>query len=165
MGQTAVSAAGHGNKFSAVGVEAETIHVMTSRFGEVEVRSDAVVTMAAPVLGFPQARHYFLKRHHDNSPLLWFQAIEDPDLAFVVIDPAYLVAGYRPEVRPPVLEALAVVESASLDVLVILSIPSGGKGVITANLMAPLLLNSEDRLAAQVLLDSGKYDCRWPVPG
>ncbi len=164
MGQTAVSVAEGGGGFIGAGVEDEKIRVKTSRFGEVEVSAEAVITMVAPILGFPEARHYFLKRHSENSPLLWLQSLENPELAFVVIDPAYLLADYQPVVSPAILEELAIKNSSRLDVLVILTIPPGGAGEITANLMAPLVFNSESRIGAQVLLDSGRYDCRWPVP-
>lgn len=139
--------------------------VETSRFGRVEVDRGAVISMVSPVLGFPEARRFFLKRHSERSPLMWFQAVEVADLAFVVIDPAYILADYRPELKPAVLSALKAGGPAEIDLLVILSIPPGGRGEVTANLMAPLAVNARARLASQVLLDSSGYDCRWPVQG
>ena len=160
MGQTVVSPAGEGSVFQA----SETLIVETSRFGAVEVRSEAVITMAGPILGFPAARHFFLKCHSDNSPLMWFQSMEEPNLAFVVIDPRYILADYQPPLKPGLLKSLEAADSSSIDLLVILSIPSGGEGTITANLMAPLVINTETRLVAQPLFESSGYDCRWPVP-
>ena len=162
MTQTAVSAAAAEHD-PAPG---RTVMVVeTSRFGPVEVDRDAVITMVLPVLGFPEARRFFLKRHSERSPLMWFQSVEMAELAFVVIDPAYILSDYRPVLKPAVLEALGAGDPAGLDTLVILSIPPGGEGEVTANLMAPLVINATARLAAQVLLDSSGYDCRWPVRG
>ena len=163
MGQTAVSVAVENSSPGAAG---ETFMVVeTSRFGRVEVKRDAVISMVSPVLGFPDARRFFLKRHSERSPLMWFQSVEIADLAFVVIDPAFILADYQPRLKPAVLESLQAENQSCLDMLVILSIPPGGRGEVTANLMAPLVINAQARLASQVLLDSSGYDCRWPVQG
>jgi flagellar assembly factor FliW len=88
--------------------------------------------------------------------------LDEPGLAFVIIDPALFHANYR---VTPVKEALAEVEGETAEdmtVAVILTIPSNDPGGITANLRGPLLMNPRTRLCKQLVL-SEDVPTRYPL--
>jgi len=139
------------------------IIVQTSRFGPVTVDPARVITMVSPFLGFPDSRRFFLRPHSENSPFLWLQSMERPELAFVTIQPSIVLPDYRPEIPAAVRRELELGPETRPDILVILTIPAGRPAEMTANLLGPVVLNVERRLAKQVLLDPNRYDPCWPV--
>jgi len=139
------------------------ITVQTSRFGPVEIDPAKVITMVSPFLGFPDCHRFFLRPHSENSPFLWLQSLDLPELAFVTIQPGLILPDYRPEIPESVRRELEMAPDSEPDILVILTIPAGRPADMTANLLGPVMLNVEKRLAKQVLLDPNRYDPCWPV--
>ena len=139
----------------------ENVVVQTSRFGEVRVDRSKVITMTAPFLGFPESRRFFLRPHSAESPFMWLQSLDNPQLAFVVVQPELFLDDYTPALQQFVLEELQFSKDSDKEILVILTIPPGKPKEMTANLLGPVVINTAKRLAKQVLLDPGKYDpCR-----
>ncbi len=64
----------------------DALKIKTSRFGELEVDEQSVVSIMGGVLGFPKETKYVLLEY--NPPFSWLQSIENADLAFVVVNAA-----------------------------------------------------------------------------
>ncbi|MFZ5775702.1 MAG: flagellar assembly protein FliW [Thermodesulfobacteriota bacterium] len=139
------------------------ISVQTTRFGTLTVQPDKIITMTAPFLGFPGSRHFMLRPHSEESPFMWLQSLDEPALAFVVIPAAVLAPQYRPVVPEIVREELGGTPGGQMDILLILTIPKENPQGMTANLLGPLVINADSRLARQVLQDPTRYDACWPV--
>lgn len=139
------------------------IQVETSRFGTIEVELDRVITMTSPLLGFPDALRFVLRPHGANSPFMWLQSLDKPELAFVVIQAATLLNDYRPAIPASSRRDLQLSGHTPPDLLLLLTIPQGKPNEMTANLLGPLVVNPAQRLACQVLLDPAHYDPCWPV--
>lgn len=139
------------------------ITVQTSRFGEITIDQDRVITMTSPFLGFPESKRFILRPHGPDSPFMWLQSLDNPDLAFVVIRAGLLGEAYDPQVPGPAMKELEISGASERDMLLILTIPKGKPEDITANLLGPLLINTSKRLAKQVVLDPNKYDPCWPL--
>jgi len=137
--------------------------MMTAKFGEIAIDADRIITMSSPFLGFPESRRFVLRPHGPESPFIWLQSLDNPDLAFVTINPVLLIPAYRPEIPPMVLDELAVEDPSQLELLVILTIPKGRIEEMTANLLGPVAINPVKRLGKQVPLDPTRYDPCWPV--
>ena len=95
---------------------------------------------------------------------MWLQSLDNPQLAFVVVQPELFLEDYSPVLQKFVLEELRFSKESDKEILVILTIPPGKPEEMTANLLGPVVINTSKRLAKQVLLDPGKYDpCRKVV--
>lgn len=141
----------------------QKMKVQTSRFGTLEVDVEKIITMVQPFLGFPESNRFILHPHGPDSPCMWLQSMDNPELAFVVIHPSLILTGYKPEIAKQEREELQADADSDLELLVILTIPRNNPSVVTANLLGPVLINTNKRLAKQVLLDPIKYDCCWPL--
>ena len=137
--------------------------IQTSRFGTLEVDVEKIITFVQPFLGFPESTRFILHPHGPESPCMWLQSLDNPNLAFVVIHPALILAGYEPQISLHVKKELEADSGNELDVLVILTIPRDNPTAVTANLLGPVLINVNKRLAKQILLDPLKHDCCWPI--
>lgn len=140
-----------------------TTTIQTSRFGPLDINEEKIITMTTPFLGFAEERRFILLPHGPDSVFWWLQSVDNPDLAFVVIQPAKIAPQFNPAIAPQLRQEVQAAESAELELLVILTIPKGRPEAMTANLLGPILLNPVKRLAKQILLDPAQYDPCWPV--
>jgi len=65
--------------------------VNSLRFGQLEVPENKIVTMVKPVLGFENLKKYFLLEVDEIRPFLWLQSVEEPTVAFLVVNPLYIM--------------------------------------------------------------------------
>lgn len=141
----------------------DMLTIQTSRFGEITVLKNKIISMTSPILGFPDSRRFVLQPHGAQSPLMWLQSADDPQLAFVVIQPELIIPEYHPAIAMQLREELQAADDKDIELLIILTIPHNNPMGMTANLLAPLVINPNTRLARQTLLDPMAYDCCWPV--
>lgn len=142
--------------------EGPTLIVATSRFGDIEVVRDKIITMTRPFPGFPDSHRFVIRPHGKESPFFWLQSLDDPELAFVVIPAAILIPAYQPAIPEATLADLQLA-GAGPELLLVLTIPHGKPEKMTANLLGPVVLNPGKRLACQALLDPAVYELAWPV--
>ena len=142
-----------------------TMKVKSSRFGEVEVPADRVITLPQGMIGFPQLRRYVLIQHSDGSPFFWLQSLEAAELAFVMVNPLLFDPEYKFTLSNAETKLLAVEDPSQIQVWVVVTIPAGKPDQMTANLKAPLVINLANRQAAQIILDDAKYSVRHPLAG
>jgi flagellar assembly factor FliW len=139
------------------------VKIQTSRFGEIRVDEKSVLSMPGGLIGFPKQESYVLIRHSQDSPFYWLQSVDDPDLAFVIVDPLI----FRPDYKVPFTSGLLGLMKAEspdeLGIFVIVTIPQGRPEKMTANLLGPVVINTEKRLARQLVLDEKNYSHRHPI--
>jgi flagellar assembly factor FliW len=134
----------------------------SSRFGMLEIHDDSILTFPSGLLGFPESRRYVMLDHDTEAPFKWLQSLDEPALAFVIIDPDLLLADYHIEVAGDALAEVQGSEADELATAVILTIPSDDPGRMTANLRGPLLMNQRTKLCKQLVL-SDEFPTRHPL--
>lgn len=141
----------------------EPFVAQTSRFGEVQVDPQRVITMPQGMVGFPRATRYVLLQHRADSPLHWLQSLDQPDLAFVVVNPLMFDHQYQLVLGRTETELLKVKDPAQVQAWVVVTIPQGHPEKMTANMKAPVVVNLANRYAAQVILDKPGLELRKPL--
>jgi flagellar assembly factor FliW len=140
--------------------EPEMIHVRSSRFGELAVPSDRVLHFPQGLIGFPRARRFVILDHRPGSPFKWMLCLEQPDVAFAVVEPRMMVPGYR---APLELAARTLgADPADVVLFVIVTIPSDPLAM-TVNLMAPVVVDVRTRRSRQLVLEDGRSDPSYRV--
>ncbi|GAA4376992.1 hypothetical protein GCM10023146_33290 [Nocardioides caricicola] len=111
-----------------------------------------VIELVHPMPGFPDLHKFALVQLDDAGRLSSLTSLEQPDLRFLVAPPAPFFPDYEPEVDDEVASELGIVEVEDVLLLVVLN---AGRSLAetTANLAAPVLVNTVTRRAAQVILD------------
>ena len=128
----------------------------TTRFGEVEVHDAEIIVFPEGILGFNSIHRYILIKDPDQDPFLWLQALDDPDLAFVIVNPFIFFPGYEIQVKSHELAPIMITEVAKATILTIVTIPTDPMD-ITSNLRGPLVFNMEQNLAKQLVLIDDRY--------
>lgn len=137
--------------------------IQSAKLGPVSIDPDRLLTFPEGIPGFRTVKQYTLVNNDKGHPFFWLQAVEDPELAFVVIDPLVFRPDYRPALPPEEMRELEIESSDSLVVLTILTIPHEDPLKLTANLMAPLVINSKTRKGKQIVLSDLNYSHREPL--
>ena len=140
----------------------ETIH--TTRFGTLPVDESRVLTFPDGLPGFETCRAFVLVPHPvaDGavpSPFQWLQSTEDGGLAFLAIDPVLVFPNYAPRLPSSELSALEL-EDGPPRLFALLTVPKGDPRGITANLMAPVVVNAARGLARQVVVNGDEWGLR-----
>ncbi|HAA89120.1 MAG: Flagellar assembly factor FliW [Thermoanaerobacterales bacterium 50_218] len=141
------------------------MEVNTTRFGVVEVEPEQLISFPQGMVGFPELKEYFFVPLQGTEYFVWMQAKDDPDVAFLMTDPFLFFPDYRVELSDSVCEFLQLREPRQATVLAVVTIPPEGVCGMTANLLAPVVINHEKRLGQQVILESSGYRTRHPLFG
>lgn len=121
----------------------------TSRFGKLEATEDKIINFPAGLLGFPHVKRYVLLDYED-TPVKWLQAIDDPHVAFIVMEPTQLVQDYAINLDVTMRQTLELETEEDLAVLAIVRVE---QGKLLANLKGPLLFNSRLKIGLQAVLE------------
>ena len=121
-----------------------------------------VLTMVGPMLGFPEHGRFGLARLDEQGAVCDLRSLDDPDLRFVVVPPALFFPDYAPEITDATAEQLQARTADDLVALVVVTLGEEPNEA-TANLLAPVVLNPAQRLAAQVVLDDSTLSLRAPL--
>lgn len=133
------------------------MEVRTTRFGVIDIAEDRVITFVRGLLGFPQHRRYCLLEPGEDACFFWLQSVDDPDLAFVVTDPALFVPEYAVPIRAEQIAELKLprVEDAQVFVIV-----NKIEQTLTGNLQGPLVINTLTREGEQMVLAEKRWTTR-----
>jgi len=136
------------------------MEIESTRFGRLEVDDERIITFPQGLLGFPDHSRFALIQTGEENYFFWLQAVEDPNLAFVVTDPTIFFKDYDVPVREETQRELRVEDPGSLQCFVICNKVGDW---LTGNLLGPLVVNAQNRLAQQVVLTEKKYTTRQPL--
>jgi len=80
-----------------------------------------------------------------------------------VADPTHICSGYNPVVEDELLESIGGIDKPEdVFVLVVLTVPSD-LTKMTANLKAPLVINTDTRKGCQIIVNNEEYQVRYNV--
>jgi flagellar assembly factor FliW len=138
-----------------------TITVASQRFGVFEVPEDSIFELDPGLVGFPAERRFVVLDSRPGSPFKWMLCVDEPDLAFAVIDPATFV----PDYGAPLDKAAEVLRCARGDValFVLVTIPARPTEIY-ANLLAPVVVDLVRRKGRQLVLDDPTLDPAHRIP-
>ena len=131
--------------------------VDTYLFGTVEVDPAKVIEFPNGLVGFEQSKRFMLVHEEDQaqSASYTLQSLDEPALAFQIVDPASL--GFHYELNLSDAETALLQSPAPEDVQVMQVLfkqEDGGQSQITPSLRAPLLINTKARVGLQKVMET-----------
>jgi flagellar assembly factor FliW len=141
------------------------MHIETRRFGTLEIDDDAAFDVSSGIPGFPEMRHVALlgagtmpgHENDDDYSMYWLQDLDDGDLSFLCIVPWVAFPDYDIEIDE---RSLGIADETDIRVLSLVTTRrEEGLALLTANLRAPLVVDTRARRLQQVILS----DSRWPI--
>ena len=138
--------------------------VQTGRFGPVElvdVPSTQIYEFYPGLGGFEDHHTYALITDSD-SPVDWLQSTADPNVVFALLEPFVFQPEYAFAMADADAAALGLARPEDAIVRTILTLRDSA-AEITANLLAPIVLNARTRLGRQIVLQDAEMPIRFPV--
>jgi len=141
------------------------LKIKTTRFGTITIEEEKIISMPFGMLGFPDVRRFVMLQHKEDSPFFWYQSVDDPILAFVIMSPFLFKPDYNVDVEN-VLKELSWNEEEkqnNLELYVVVNIPKGAPDKMTANLIGPILMNNKIHQAVQMVISDSPYTHKFPL--
>ena len=128
----------------------------TRIFGEIEIQDDKIIHFENGIIGFPELKEFTLifdSEKEDKTSISWLQSLNEPELAFPVIDPLTVYPDYNPSIEDELLKPLGELTPDNLFVLVTVTVPADIQE-IAVNLKAPIVINTDTKKANQLIVDN-----------
>lgn len=139
--------------------------VQTRLFGEVYVGDDKIVTLPQGIIGFPDMQKFTLiydKEKEEGGSIKWFQSLDEPQFALPVMIPTTVKPDYNPMINDELLAPIGELTEENLYVLVTVKVPQDIKEM-TVNLRAPIIINTDTLLGAQVIVENDELPVRYKI--
>jgi flagellar assembly factor FliW len=133
------------------------MRIRTRPYGEIDIDERQLISLPWGLLGFEDLRDWALI-DAAQPPFYWLQSLEQPEVAFVLIDPLSFRPDYDPGADPSELAGLELAGAEEWLVFAIVTVPVDASRM-SANLQGPLLINRRTRVGRQVV----STDPRWGV--
>ena len=128
----------------------------TVRFGTLDLPISEQIEFGRGILGFEHLRRFVHLATEEEHPFSWLQSLEDPEVAFVVANPALFFPHYCLEIDPRELGDVRPGPNEKLLVLGICTIRESPQE-ISMNLQGPLVINRVTRRGKQLVLNHSGY--------
>ncbi|QIG42479.1 flagellar assembly protein FliW [Nocardioides anomalus] len=121
-----------------------------------------VIDLVHPLPGFPDDRRFALVDLDGSGQLCSLTSLDHDDLRFLVAPPNTFFPDYTPEIDDATIADLDISSVEDVMVLVVLN-PGETLLTSTANLKAPVVLNTANRRACQVIVDDADLSVSAPL--
>jgi len=140
-----------------------TLTVHSTRFGTLEIETEAVLSFPRGLIGLGGSRYALLTTDPD-SPFSWLHSVEDPDLALPVTRPEQFFPGYEVVVSDAEADALGLAGETPTDIWVTVRAAANIED-FTVNLRAPIVVTTtaDGAAAYQVINEMPELDVRTPL--
>ena len=136
--------------------------IKTTRFGEVTIQNEDLLTFPEGLLGFQDLRHFVLLDDPNDDIFAWLQSCELPAIAFPILEPEIFGQNYSAALTKNEAELLKLKPAQTPTFMNIITIPDDPTQM-TANLKAPIVINQEQRIARQCVLQDNHLAIREPI--
>ena len=128
----------------------------TRLFGEIDIEEQKIIHMENGMIGFPDLKKFALiydvEKKKKESSIMWFQSMDEPQVAFPVMQPNGLKPDYNPTVSDEMLKPLGELNETNLYVLTTVTATADKKNA-SINLKAPIIINTEQTKVCQIIVD------------
>lgn len=132
--------------------------VKTKPFGEITVDERQKVHFPFGILGFERLRDYVLLDAR-QPPFYWLQSLDEPEIAFILINPLVFRPDYTPDVPPEELEEIGIEAAEGGLFFAIVTIPEE-QPLMTANLQGPVVINKRNKQGRQLISTNSSWGVR-----
>jgi flagellar assembly factor FliW len=127
--------------------------ISTTQFGELVIESKHIFMFTNGLLGFEELREFVLISEEETVPFKWLICLEKPEIGFPLLSPWHIDLTYDPG-------SDFDLEKEVLMVVITLK----DRGMMTANMKAPIVLDVHNQSGKQVILPTDRYFTDYVIP-
>ncbi len=125
----------------------DIVKITTPHFGELEINKEQIFYFENGMLGFENLHNFVVVSEEETAPFKWLISIEKPEIGFPLLSPWLIDINYSPGNQYDI-EKLVFFVVVTLENEV---------GKMSANLKAPVILDTENLKGEQIILPFDKY--------
>jgi flagellar assembly factor FliW len=131
----------------------------TDQFGEIEIEANRIVTFTAGIPGFEHLQQFIFLQPELEIPFSFMQSIEDPNISLIVTNPFHFYPDYVCELPYLYINELMISQEQDAMIWSVVTI-QGSLDKATINLLAPIIVNSNQKLGKQIILHGTEYQTK-----
>lgn len=134
----------------------------TNYFGEIEIDEQEILEFKQGLPGFLDEKQFILLNFDEAAAFQVLQSIKTKALAFIVVTPFDFVSDYQVTLDDVTLEQLEITTEEEVLILNLVTL----KGTLkesTSNLQAPVVINTSNRYAKQIILHTTVYPTKASI--
>ncbi|MBM7606242.1 flagellar assembly factor FliW [Metabacillus crassostreae] len=135
------------------------MNVETKYHGVIEVLEKEIIHFQSGIPGFQGEKSFVLLQLEEDSPFWILQSMTTSQLGFVTVEPFQYFTTYEFEISENDRSNLSLKSEKDVAIWVFLTIKEPFIES-TANLQAPIIINSNNRQAKQIILNDSNYKTR-----
>ena len=127
--------------------------IKTPHFGELHVSKEQIFHFEHGMLGFEDLNRFVIVSAEESAPFQWLISIERPEIGFPLLSPWLIDLNYAPG------HGYDVDKQAFFVVITL----EDERGKMTANMKAPVILDTESLIGIQIILPFDKYSTNFII--
>lgn len=138
------------------------MQIQTRYLGAVDVEETQIISFPKGVPAFEDHQQFVFLPFDDDGVFFYMQSLKDTNLCLIVCDPFRFFPDYQIDLGDQECELLEVNAPGDIALLTILTIPEDFRQT-TANLLAPLVINTRSNLGLQFIPANSDYSTKQPI--
>lgn len=136
------------------------IKINTKYDGEIEIEERQIINFSMGLFGFNE-EHQFALLDSGQPPFVRLQSLDDLDLVFILLDPAFFRNDYDPKITARDLKAIGLsgYNDEHRVTFAIVTIPDNQQKM-SANLQGPIIINKISREGCQLISEDLKWQTK-----
>ena len=136
--------------------ESSMVNLSTNNFGNLSIEKENIITFEQGLLGFEELKQFAIIDVEECLPFEWLVSVEDPIVAFPILNPTLFFSDYKPSLSKDDLVLLNIKKEKDVEMFCIVTLDKKPENV-TLNLKGPILINMKNKMGKQVVLAEDYY--------
>lgn len=136
--------------------ESSMVNLSTNNFGNLSIEKENIITFEQGLLGFEELRQFAIIDVEECLPFEWLVSVEDPIVAFPILNPTLFFSDYKPSLSKDDLVLLDIKKEKDVEMFCIVTLGKKPEDV-TLNLKGPILINMKNKMGKQVVITEDYY--------
>ena len=136
--------------------------IKTKFLGEVEIKEEELIVFLDGIPGFEESRRFILLDIPENDFFKVLQDVDQEFISFIVADPWKFLQEYEIDVPDAELLKINISKKEQIAIMNIVTL-SDVFEKSTMNLLAPIIMNTENRIGRQYVLNNVSYTTKHPL--
>lgn len=136
--------------------------IKTTRFGEIDVPKECIIKFDNGMLGFTTTKKFALFPYDKDSAFSILQAVSNPDLTFLLVDPYRFFTAYEFELEDKLAAQMEFSADNPPNVFVVATLRDKLEDM-TVNLVAPVVVSWKKQSGVQIVVDNKAYSIKQPL--
>ena len=141
------------------------MQITTRFFGDIEIDDQKILHFEEGLIGFENLKKFTLiynSEGESSKSIIWLQSLDEPMVAFPMINPFHVMADYNPVINDEVLDSLGELREENTALFLTLTVPSD-ISKMTTNLKAPIVVNADTKRGCQVIAENPEYVIKYNI--